>query len=697
MKLSNAQLVQTMERALQQHNAGNLLMAEALYQQTLEHQPRQYDALHYLGLIWYAKPDAKTKQEGLKLVERSLKLSPNNHIFINNLSTIYIDAKDWPNALRICKQVIALRPTFAGGHHNLGLCYRALAKFSEAQASLQRAIDLAPENANIHVALGLTYLDKEAPAECIDCMKTALTLNAQCYDAMAGLGSGLLLAHRWEECSKILSDAIQLKPSVAVNYAMLAIAQIQLGHLSAAKKNIGIAVAMDVQDGAIWSARAAYGSALGLQAMVDEAFTKLTETSAVTQVGYSNYLFTKLHDPKISAAQLFDLHRGFARRFEIPLISKRKPFFRPRDANKRLRIGYISGDFRAHVVLNFILPVLIHHDQKRQEVYCYYTHSLNDDATKQVRDTVNVWRQIDTLSADEAAAQIRADQIDVLIDLSGHTAFNALSTLMRKPAPLQVTWIGYPGTTGLSAMDYRITDANLDPIGVTDQYHSEALLRLSSCSATFRPSAISPEVNDLPALKNGYLTFASLNVSRKINSAVVACWSKILKALPTSRLIICGIADELVGITIIDMFEKCGVGAAQIHLQKNLDFPAFLKLHHEVDLAFDPFPYNGGTTSLNALWMGIPFITWPGSTTASNVGAAVLRPLSLVEFIVDSEAAYVEKAVALSSNLPHLSSIRNGLRERMTQSRNLSPQELTVEVEALYRMIWQKWCVENPL
>jgi protein O-GlcNAc transferase len=298
-------------------------------------------------------------------------------------------------------------------------------------------------------------------------------------------------------------------------------------------------------------------------------------------------------------------------------------------------------------------------------VYCYYNNAALDDLTGQISAHADHWAPCFGMSDEELTQQIRADGIDILVGHFGHTAGNRLPTLARRLSPVQMTWVGYPATTGLSSMDYRITSADMDPPGVTERFHTETLIRLPA-SAAFTPSGESPPVNELPALKSTSFTFACLNNLAKINPGVVAVWGRILAKCPNAKLILGNVVDEGARRHLIGLFSENDVSTAQLIFSPRISLKDFLALHSQIDLALDPFPFNGGTTSLHALWMGVPVVTLCGESPASRCGAAVLRFAGLPEFIAGTEQEYVEIALAHAANLPKLNQIRRGLRDRMT-------------------------------
>ncbi len=695
MTASSTAIPQLLQRALQNQMARNFPMAEALYRQVLDRQPRNADALHYLGLILHGKADKTSKTEGLRLVEKSLKLSPANQNFINNLSTLHIEGANWAAALKTCLQVVAARPSFAGGHHNLGCAYRGLEQYTDAETCFLTALKFEPKNASIHANLGIVYFTQRRFADAGAKFEDAFGIDENCYDALVGMGQLLLTSSQFEESRQCLSHAIALRPNAVNNYADLAFAIAMQGNYSESLRTLLAGLSLDQNNHRCLIRIIMVYGLLGQHEHATDAVNKLRALGAASPSVLSNYLFVMLHDSGTTPDALFDLHVEFGKTIEAAYKPSWPIFFRNTDRNRRLKIGYVSGDFYNHPVANFILPMLQNHDHSKFEVHCYSTYGVVDDTTKLIIDAADCWHAIGELSSTEMRDKVRAEELDICIDLSGHTGRNILDVFAQRIAPVQMTWIGYPGTTGLTAMDYRITDANLDPVGLTDQFHTEKLLRHPTANVSYRPVPNCPEVNALPALKNGYMTFACLNLSKKINAAVVACWAPIFKALPTAKLILCDASDDEAAGRIIAMFAEQGISTNQLETKPRLPLMDFFALHGEIDLALDPFPYNGGTTNQHALWMGVPMITLPGRTTVSNVGAAALRPRNLHEFIATSVEDYAQKAIGYASNLEHLAAIRASLGRRDQSNIVASDIEITRGIEGLFDTAWQKWCADN--
>ena len=362
---------------------------------------------------------------------------------------------------------------------------------------------------------------------------------------------------------------------------------------------------------------------------------------------------------------------------------------------RRLRIGYVSPDFRAHSVAYFIEPVLKYHDSGHYEIFCYYNHTVEDSVTRRLRAHTDHWRTISGLSDDEAAQLIRKDHIDILVDLAGHTGNNRLLVFARKPAPIQATWLGYLNTTGLAAMDYRITDHSASPPGITDRYHSENLIRLPDSQWCYQPPAECPPVTPLPALTTGLITFGSLHNLAKVTPEVIRLWSRVLMVIPDSRLIMAARGLNRLRLQMEERFAEDRIKSSRLELLDAMPFDEYLALHQRIDVNLDTFPYSGGTTTCHSLWMGVPIITLAGETVTSRGGASLLGSLRLTELIAKSETEYLDIAVHLGKKIEFLAAIRTGLRERMINSPLTNAQNFTKNLEQAYRDMWERWCTRE--
>jgi protein O-GlcNAc transferase len=431
------------------------------------------------------------------------------------------------------------------------------------------------------------------------------------------------------------------------------------------------------------------GNALRLTGRIEEAMAIFREGARLFPDRIresSNYLYSMHFDPASSPEQVHAEHTAWGQTLEatIPAASAHH---NNRSPDRRLRIGYVAPYFRGHVVGYSLLPPFREHDRSQFEIYCYSDTREPDEMTVAFRQGADAWRDTAGLSDAELAVQVSKDQIDVLVDLVMHMDGVRLGTFARKPAPVQVTWLAYVGTTGLSRMDYRFTDAVLDPPGQTDHFYTEQSFRLESIWC-FEPPANGPVVRPLPAEKNGYITFGCLNNFAKINDAVLEVWREILAAVPDSRLMLVPPMGKIPS----HVREKLGVTPGRLiglPRESRLDY---FKNYHRIDLALDPFPCAGGITTLDGLWMGVPAVTLAGPTAVSRSGLAILSKVGLTELVAKSKADYVALAIALARDTARLRDLRAGLRGRLERSLLMDARRFTRQIESAYRTIWHKWC-----
>jgi predicted O-linked N-acetylglucosamine transferase (SPINDLY family) len=359
-----------------------------------------------------------------------------------------------------------------------------------------------------------------------------------------------------------------------------------------------------------------------------------------------------------------------------------------------LKIGYVSSDFNNHAVPRFLLPLFTHHDAREFEIFAYYTGTKQDAVTAQLRDNVNHWIQCANAPDGQLAELIRADGIDVLVDLAGHTAGNRLLVFARKPAPVQVGYLGYPSTTGLSSIDWRLVAAETDPAG-SEQWHTERLWRLQGSMWCYRPATAAPVMRaETPARGRGYITFGSMNNIAKISDAAVRTWSAVLKAVPGSRLVMTNVATAAAD-RMRQRFVCCGVEGNRLRLEGRLATGAYRELLAQVDIALDPYPYNGTTTTCEVLWEGIPVVSLKGEASVARSGYALLKLMGLEELVGRSEEEYIAIAANLAGNVAWLERIRRGLRTRMEASALRDEVGFTRGVEAAYRGMWRAWCSDQ--
>lgn len=681
--------VALLEQAQRYAAAGKILEAEQHFARAVEADQQSAQALTEAGNFHFKQ---RQPEQAIKYLSRITLIDPANAVAWRNLGVGYSSAGDHERAVSAFQHATRLKVDYAVAHHALALSLLALGRVLEAIPSFQKTISLNPKDhdafynfANTLVSIGELQAAESA-------FHVALSLSPGFTSAHCNLGKLYYSINECDMAVRHLSQAVALSPGSAVAHKNLGAALQQQGRLrealacyqTACRIQPGFVEAL----GNIGSVQLAMGDVAAATANYRQAL-RLQPSHATV---WSDYLFCLQNDHNISNEALFAEHRKFAAAIEAPLRARWPQHSNRADPARRLKIGYVSGDLRHHAVAFFLEPILQFHSREAFQLHIYSNHAQVDEVTKRLAGYVDAWTACLHLSDEQLARQIAADGIDILVDLSGHTAYNRLPVFARKPAPIQVTYIGYAGTTGLDAMDYRITDRWSDPVGMTDQWHSETLMRIPCGNAAFQVAACAPKVGQLPALNGNGITLACLNNPRKIRQPVVALWSRILTRRPDARLLLGSVSDDAVKTNLLAWFAEGGIDAGCISFQPWMPLNDYLALHQQIDLALDPFPYNGGTTSYHSLSMGVPFVTLAGDRTVSRCGVTILATVGLDDWIADNEEAYVQKALRAMEDLPALNVLRQSLRLRLRPADDGRSKRVATELEDAYRAMWQRWC-----
>lgn len=529
-------------------------------------------------------------------------------------------------------------------------------------ACYEQALAQCPEDAHTWCLLGQALDRQYNLHRAVECFARALSLNPNLASAHVGLGNALRTRGRLEAAIDSYGRALMSDPACLE----------ALNNLANAKKDTG-----DV-DAAI----ELYRQALHLQ-----------PNHAAT---YSNLLYALLYSPQYDAQALLAEHLRYDKLHAAGLAASIDPHGNDRSKNRRLRIGYVSPDFRLHAESFFTVPLFASHDHSQFEIFAYSDVVQGDAITQQLRRSADVWRETRSLADEGLAALIRKDQIDILVDLTTHMQGNRLLCFARRPAPVQVCWLAYPGTSGLTAMDYRLTDPFLDTPDSGDGLYSETSIRLADtywCYDPLESSGTAP-VNPLPALTTGQITFGSLNNFCKTNPAVFELWARVLRVVPDSRLLL--LAPEGAHCQRMQAsFERLGIAGNRVQFVAPCSRSKYLELYHQIDLGLDTFPYSGHTTSLDALWMGVPVVTLVGQTVVGRAGYSQLMNLGFAECIANSPEEFVAIAQTLTNDLPRLAALRQSLRARMQASPLMDHARFARSLESAYREMWKRWCQET--
>jgi protein O-GlcNAc transferase len=612
----------------------------------------------------------------------------------NNLGTALalLDSPD--EAIACYREAIRLNPDLADAHLNLGSALKARADYAEAEAAFATALVLEPEsvkamlemsgvresqgrldealrwcdaaaradpqNAAAHLERAHVYRALKRPAEAVVEFREAIRLRPDDFEAYNGLAVLYIDHGRMDEAIECCQAGIERAPPASPLYANLATAVQNLGQL----------------DEAIDYAR------------------RSVELNPAGAAEHSNLLYKLNFHPAYDATRIHAEHLRWGQRHADPLTALAAPHSNQRDPMRRLRLGYVSPYFRDHAVNFFSEPILASHDHRQFEVFCYSDVLAEDQVTLRLRAAADHWRQTRSLTDAQLADAVRADAIDILVDLTGHILGSRLLAFARKPAPVQVTYLGYQNTTGMRAMDYRLTDSLADPPGQTDRYYTEKLVRLPRAFFCYRPADEAPAVSPLPALAAGTITLGSFNNYFKVGPAVLDAWFDILARVPGSRLVVLTYPGEYLRKEFARRAGERGIDPGRIALCEKRPRREYFELMSTVDLALDPFPFNGHTTTCDAVWMGVPVVMRAGDCYASRFGASVLANVGLEAMIATSRAQYIETAVewATEARRADLARLRQQLRPRMATSPLLDFAGFTRNLEAAYRVMWTDWC-----
>ena len=661
------------------------MRAEAICRKILTVHPDDPNTLNLLGLIAHQLGE---NEMAANLMSRAIRNDQENPFLYNNLGAALHESGKFPEAITSYKKAIHIKPDYADAYNNMGLVFQEQGKADEAIACYQEALQLRANYPEANYNLGNALKESGKLAEAIQCYQKAVQLRLDYPEACNNMGNAFNDQGKLNEAVACLKRAVTLRPDFPEAYynlgnalhGMVRLEEAMVSYERAlelrpdypeAYNNIGI-VFKDC--GHLGNAIECYKTSLGLK----PDFSKV----------HSDLLLAMNYDLTIGLEGIFLESLDWWRRHGEPHADK----FHHKDHNPsgRLRIGYVSPDFRGHSVSYFFLPLLMAHDRNEVEVFCYAEVKRPDEMTVRIRDLSDHWRSTVGLGDDAVARQIYEDRIDILVDLAGHTANNRLPVFARKPAPVQVTWLGYPGTTGMPVIDYRFTDEVADPEGDGDGYYSETLVRLKNGFLCYLPPDGAPDVASLPVLEAGGITFGSFNNLPKLNERVIEVWSEILLQVPGSSLLVKSrqLADESTRRRYMDLFIKNGVIPDSINmLPSTSSILEHLDLYNRVDIALDPFPYNGTTTTCEALWMGVPVVTLRGNRHSSRVGASILTRVGLKELVAETENDYISKGAGLTRDLGRLKALRKGMRRLMKESYLCDAGSFARSVEGVCRRL----------
>ena len=645
-----------LNHAMGLHQAGRFADAAGIYQRLLEILPDSHDIRHLQGLALF---DLGQPIDGIRLMEEALARNPGAGHYYNNLGSRLIDHGEFRRAEELLKQGATRSPTCPATRYNLGNALFRQGKYLPAITCYRESLALQPDFAMCDLQLGLALHNAGLRSEALAHYQAAVAAHPE--DPALRINHGALLQSECDldAAAEAFREAVRLTPQDATPLNNLAVVMKEIGDVGEATRLL----------------------------------RRCVELKPSSLEIHSNLILTLHYDPAATAADLTAAHEAWNRQHPSPHLSHTNV----PEPGRRIRLGFISPDLRDHVVGRALLPSFRRFDPAHFELYCY-GNTVADAVGEEFKTGCHAWRELGTKTAAQLAEEIAADGVDILIDLALHTSDNRLDVFALKPAPLQVSWLGYPESSGVSTMDFRITDAHLEPpAGNRIAHANEKAWMLPDCWTCYEPPTGYPEVNALPSAAGKPFTFGSLNNNCKINGAVLDAWARILLDTPGSRLQLLAkqgghrrrFADE---------FARRGVDAARILFADylpaapGLSQGALLGRYHEIDLALDTFPYGGMTTTLDALWMGVPVVSLVGQRNLGRAGLSILSNVGLADFAVTSVDAYVESAVRAAQDTAKLARLRSELRSRMQASPLLDASGFTRKIEAAFRDMWVEWC-----
>jgi protein O-GlcNAc transferase len=651
------------DHAANLQDGGQLAEAEALCHAILRTEPLHANTINLLGVIYCQSGRAEI---GIQLIDKAILINPNEASYHNNRGTALTGRCNFVAALDAFKRGLALQPNYAQAHNNIGAVLRPLGRHAEAADHYRNAIRLRPDYAEAYANLANVLVDLNLVEEARAAAERAVALKPDYAIGHNNLGAVLQRYGQYGKAIEALCRALELRPAYPD----------ALCNMGEVLKESG---------------RAA--EAIGF-------YRKAIELSPDEAGMGSNMLLALCNIETLTPAMIFEEHRAWGKivSARVTVDGQIDPFEnRDHSSARRLRVGYLSSDFRRHSVAYFLEPILEFHNPKVVESVCYSNLTgPGDSVTERLRGFASDWCDVAGLNDASLTKLIRDDEIDILVDLSGHTRGNRLSVFARRAAPLQMSYLGYPATTGLATVDWRLSDSWADPLNMTEAFHSERVLHLANGFLCYRPDPEAPEVEPPPVFGNGHITFGSFNSMAKLTPTAIKTWAQILLRVPGSRLVLKSkaISDPDTRRRLYQRFAERRVDADRLGLFGWVVDGDPLTAYHGIDIGLDSFPYNGTTTTCEAMWMGVPVIALAGDWHAARVGVSLLTRTGMDAFLARSPENYVDIAVNLASRPEVLAELRRDMREKIIGSGLCDGPAFVGQLERAYRSAWRAWCDE---
>jgi predicted O-linked N-acetylglucosamine transferase (SPINDLY family) len=692
--------IQAIETAIALHRSGRNREADEIYRQILAKQPDNPVALHGLGILLHT---SGASAAGLEYVQRAIARKPTEADYRNSQGVILSAMGHPAQAIESFERAIALRPAYPVALQNLANTLSMLGRWQQAVGVSQRLVQLAPRSPDAHCTLAGALLNcgrlDEATAAC----QKALSITPNNAQAWSNMGNIYSLRGMIDDAIAAYRKAVAAQPNYAGALSNLANALEQRGMIAEAAEAIQQAVRCDPN---LADAQNNYGNILKDLAQLDEsceAYRRAIALSPQRSLFYSNLVYAMWFMQQCNPAEVLAESQAWARKLADPLTATSTPHLNDRSPDRKIRIGYVSNDFRQHPVGRLVFSMLVCRDRSQFDVVLFSGVPRPDSITQAIYQNANRVHATNGMTDQDLAQLVRREQIDILVDLTLHMAGTRMQMFAYKPAPVQITYLAYCATSGMRAMDYCISDPNLDPIppgkeptpenpGVESPVHSEKVLHLRQCYWCYAAPGEAPPANSLPALQNGFITFGSLNSFTKLNPGVINVWCQLLRQLPTSRLLMVVPGGPPRRTEVTAQFAAQGIDASRLTMVDIVSVPAYFGYYLNVDIALDPFPYNGGTTTMDSLYMGVPLITLAGRWATARAGVTILKNFGRPDWIAETPEQYIQIGVTLASDINQLAQLRRELRTQMTKSPLMDARRFTADFEHVYRAAWRYWC-----
>jgi predicted O-linked N-acetylglucosamine transferase (SPINDLY family) len=590
-------------------------------------------------------------------------------------------------------------PGDADATHLLGMIAFQQGDLHAAHQWMLRSTELSPRQAMFRINLAAVLGNLQRPREAIEQLQVGVSLPG---GDRAELHNNIGVAHErlgeLRQAAESFRRALALKPDYAEAYAHLGNTLRKASRHDEAAQSYQKALRLQPRSAKVLDALAGCHAELGDAAAAIRCYRGVVELEPHSPGHRSAMLYTLHYDPDLDAKALYEEHRKWDV-FHVKESFRNRAHPNDRDPARKLRIGYVSPDFREHTPPRFMSGAFAHHDPGRFELYCYSDVEKPDEVTAFLRGKVEVWRDVLGMSDERVDELIAEDRIDILVDVRGHAANNRMTLFARKPAPVQATMVAYFNTTGLRTIDYRMTDAVQDPPGETDALHAEKLVRLKGGCWCYWPDTDSPPVVDPPMLANGYLTFGTLNKLVKVSEPCARAWAAVLEAVPNSRLLVTAAGAERQSVArngILRRLASAGIDPTRIVLAGKVGSRGdYLRRYGGIDIALDTYPFNGITTTCDGLWMGVPTVTWSGRTIVSRSTRSILVSAGLGHLAANTMEEFVRIAVSLANNPQALRDQRRGMRQGLLSTALLDHERFTRSLESAYRRMWETWATNG--